>query len=110
ERHRAGLWKRAHQFYELLHRQSTPFGNAAPALDTVVHCYMFGGAEFLQLRKGEFDGMLNQPTHFEAKIAEAVLCHALPIVANGHLAIGPEVRRDIFFAVLLLRNKPVQRE
>src|SRR4029077_4603585 len=65
-------------------------------------------AQLLKILQGELDRPLNESTYCEAEILEGALRQALPVVADGHFSVGPEIRRDLLLSILLAWRENVQ--
>jgi hypothetical protein len=53
-----------YQFDNGLHRNTAPFGDAAPALNAMMHCDVFDLAQLFDLRKGKLNGIIYQTPDF----------------------------------------------
>ena len=75
-----------------------------------MHGDVLGLAQSFDICERKLDRVLDESAHLQLEILEAVLGQTFPILAFGHLAVGPEVRRDILLGIVLLRNEAVQGE
>src|SRR6185437_392640 len=93
---------------QLLHRNAAPFGDAAPSLDAMMHCDVFDRAEPFNIGERKLDRVLDQTSYFEPEILKTVFPQLLPIAADGHLSIWPEIGRDLLLGVFLLGMQAVK--
>src|SRR5262249_49716675 len=101
---------RLHPFQEFCHRSSAPLGNAAPALNAVMLRDLFTEADFTQLIDRELLGMRNFAKHLQRAALWALLQKAVPKLALGEGAVGPDMWGDVAFLVLRVGRKPFHQE
>src|SRR5215831_2411077 len=92
EYHVLGTRVRLHPFQEFCHRSSTPLGNAAPALNAVMLRDLFTETDLAQLIDRELLGMRNFTQYLQRAAFWALLQKAVPLLALGEGAVGPEIR------------------
>lgn len=67
-------------------------------------------AQHAELFERKLDRLLDHAANSKPVILESAGLELLPIVADGELAVGPEVGRDLIPGVALARRKAIERE
>ena len=75
-----------------------------------MHGDVFDLTQPLQIGERKLNRIFDEASHLEPEILEADFRQALPVVADRHFPIGPEVRRDFLLGILLLRSQAIQRK
>jgi len=95
---------------ERLHGDATPLCDAAPALNAMMHGDVLGVGKTFEVGERKLDGVFNEAADFQAEILEIGFSHTLPILANGHFAIGPEVGGDVLLGIFLAGLETIESE
>ena len=91
---------RLDQIDDRLHRDAAPLRDAGPALDAEVLRDLLVVGQRAQLREVELDGILDEAVDPQPVVGEVAVEERVVLVGVGVLAVVPEVRRDVCFAVL----------
>src|SRR5579872_1176961 len=92
---RIGQW--SHQFDEPAQGDTSPLCYSGPSLDAVVHRNVLFGSQSPQLIEGQFDRILDEARDLQPVISEVAFGELLPVFTRRHLAVRPEIRRNLIF-------------
>src|SRR5665213_532183 len=84
----------------MAHRNAAPFSDAGPALNAKVGGDLLLFRHRLQCRIGELRRILDKSTNSQAVVGEVIRHHRVKFGGIRHRAVGPKVRRDVFFGKL----------